>query len=114
MPKSFKYQVKLYPACLDGGFVTTTMNLCSNNENPKQEITAAGMDNLIAQITSFANEHGESCSAYVKCLATRKPPGFKDVTKNLYFNLKTKEEIEAEKQAAENTDANDEGQLIEA
>ena len=39
------------------------------------------------KVTQFAMEHGESCSASVRCLAPRKPPGFKRATENLYFNL---------------------------
>lgn len=45
------------------------------------------MDDLIEQVTQFAMEHGEGCRASVRCLAARKPPGFKKATEDLYFNL---------------------------
>ncbi|MDF9301986.1 hypothetical protein P5P81_05375 [Tritonibacter mobilis] len=54
---------------------------------PEKRIQAAGMDDLIDKVTQFAMEHGESCSASVRCLAPRKPPGFKRATENLYFKL---------------------------
>ena len=54
---------------------------------PEKRIQAAGMDDLIDKVTQFAMEHGESCSASVRCRATRKPPRFKRATENLYFNL---------------------------
>ncbi len=54
---------------------------------PKKRLQAAGMDDLVAQVTQFAMEHGESCRASVRCLALRKPPGFATATAELYFNL---------------------------
>ena len=41
----------------------------------------------LLQVTHFAMEHGEGCRASVRCLAARKPPGFKKATEDLYFNL---------------------------
>jgi hypothetical protein len=89
MPKSINYKVTLHPAHREGGFVTTTVDIFGGTY-PEKEITAAGMPDLVAQITDFANDHGEGCNAYVKCLAPRKPPGFKAATSDLYFNLKEK------------------------
>ncbi len=100
MAKPVDYKITLHPAFKDGGFVTTTFDIFGGTY-PEKSITAAGMDDLIDQVTHFAMEHGESCSAYVKCLAPRKPPGFKKATENLYFNLVNKEEFEAAKAAAE-------------
>lgn len=57
------------------------------------------MVDLIGQITTFANDHRDGCSAYVKCLAPRKPPGFSAATSGLYFNLKTKEQLAEEAEA---------------
>lgn len=89
MPKSIDYKVTLHPAHRERGFVTTKIDIFGGTY-PEKDITAAGMDDLVAQITTFANEHGEGCSAYVKCLAPRKPPGFKKATESLYFNLEEK------------------------
>lgn len=100
MAKSVDYKITLHPACRDGAFISTTVDIFGGTY-PEKEITAAGMDDLLQQVTEFANEHGESCSAFVKCLARRKPPGFKKATENLFFNLKTKAEIEAAKAEAE-------------
>lgn len=100
MPKPVDYKVTLHPACRDGAFISTTVDIFGGTY-PEKDITAVGMDDLISQVTDFANEHGESCSAYVKCLAPRKPPGFKKATEGLYFNLKTKQEIEAANAEAE-------------
>lgn len=93
MPKSYNYEVTLYPAKLEGAFVSTTIDFFGG-VYPKKNISVAGMDNLINEITNFANNHGEGCSASVKCLAPRKPPGFKDATANLYFNLEPKDNAE--------------------
>lgn len=103
MAKPVDYKVTLYPACTDRGFISTTINLFGGDEYPEREITAAGMPDLISQVTAFANEDGSSCRASVKCLARRKPPGFKAATENLCFNLKTKEEVEAEKETEQST-----------
>lgn len=85
MAKTLEYQISLYPAHRDGAFVVTQFQMLGSY--PEKRIHAAGMDDLIAQVTHFAMEHGESCSASVRCLAPRKPPGFKRATENLYFNL---------------------------
>ncbi len=102
MAKPCDYTVTLHPAHKDGGFVVTKYDIFGGTY-PTRNITAAGMDDLTDQVTHFAMEHGDGCSASVRCLARRKPPGFKKATENLYFNLKTKEEIEA----AETAEAED-------
>ena len=89
MAKPINYKVTLHPAHREGRFVTTTVDIFGGTY-PEKHITAAGMPDLVAQITDFANEHGEGCSAFVKCLAPRKPPGFKAATDRLYFNLEEK------------------------
>jgi len=89
MPKSIDYKVTLHPAHKEGGFVTTKIDIFGGTY-PEKKITAAGMDDLVDQVTHFAMEHGEGCSAFVKCLASRKPPGFKKATESLYFNLEEK------------------------
>lgn len=88
MPKSYDYKVKLYPAHKDGGFVVTTFEICG--EYPEHLITAAGMGDLVDQITHIAMDHAEGCCASAQCLAPRKPPGFKAATEGLYFNLREK------------------------
>lgn len=85
MAKTLEYQITLYPAHRDGAFVVTEFQMLGSY--PTRRIQAAGMVNLIDKVTQFAMEHGESCSASVRCLAPRKPPGFKRATENLYFNL---------------------------
>jgi hypothetical protein len=57
------------------------------------------MDDLVDQVTAFAMAHGDGCRASVRCLAPRKPPGFAKATEDLCFNLRTAQEIEAEKAA---------------
>ena len=86
MPKSINYEITLYPAKRDRGFISTTVDLFGGTY-PEKSITAAGMDDLVSQITAFATDHGAGCNAYVKCLAPRKPPGFKKATEDLYFNI---------------------------
>lgn len=103
MAKPCDYKVTLYPAHRDGAFVVTKFDFYGGTY-PTRDLTAAGMDDLVDQITHFAMEHGEGCNASVRCLAPRKPPGFKKATANLYFNLRTKEELEAE-QATKGEDA---------
>lgn len=95
MAKPCDYTITLHPAHKDGGFVVTTYDIFGGTY-PTANITAAGMDDLVTQVTQFAMEHGEGCSASVRCLAPRKPPGFNKATENLYFNLKTKQQIEAD------------------
>ncbi len=85
MPKSIDYTVKLYRAHKEGGFIVTKYEF--GESHPTREITAAGMDDLVSQITTFAMEHGEGCRASVRCHAPRKPPGFKKATEDLVFNL---------------------------
>ena len=87
MPKSIDYKITLYPAHKERGFVVTKFDLFDRTY-PQKQITAAGMDDLVNQVTHFAMEHGESCRASVTCLASRKPAGFKAATEDLYFNLK--------------------------
>ena len=88
MAKSINYTVKLYRAHREGAFVVTKYEF--GETQPSQEITAAGMDDLVEQITDFAAEHGEGCRASVRCHAPRKPPGFKKATEDLVFNLTDK------------------------
>lgn len=89
MAKSINYKVTLHPAHREGGFVTTTVDIFGGTY-PERDITAAGMPDLINQVSNFANEHGKGCNAFVKCLAPRKPPGFKKATSSLYYNLEEK------------------------
>ena len=89
MPKSIDYTVHLYPAHREGGFVVTKYEIFGATY-PSKQITAAGMDDLVSQVTDFAMEHGEGCRASVKCHAARKPPGFKKATEDLVFNLAEK------------------------
>ena len=86
MPKSIQYKVTLYPAHREGAFVVTKFDVFGGTY-PEKEISAAGMPDLVSQVTAFANDHGEGCRASVRCLARRKPPGFKAATENLTFNL---------------------------
>lgn len=86
MPKTIDYKVTLHPARREGAFVVTKYDLFGG-KYPEREITAAGIDDLISQVTHFAMEHGEGCRASVTCKAPRKPPGFKKATENLTFNL---------------------------
>ncbi|MCQ0090366.1 MULTISPECIES: hypothetical protein [Rhodobacterales] len=95
MAKPCDFKVTLYPAHKDGNFVVTKYDLFGGTY-PTKELTAAGMGDLVDQVTHFAMEHGEGCNASVRCLAPRKPPGFSKATGNLYFNLRTKEELDAE------------------
>jgi len=98
MAKSRDYQVKLYPAHKDGGFVVTKFDVFGTEPYPEKLINAAGMLDLIEQIAHFALAHGEGCQASVRVAdGGRKPPGFSRATSSLYFNLKTKAEIEAAK-----------------
>lgn len=89
MAKPIDYTVKLYPAHREGAFVVTKYDIFGGTY-PEKQITAAGMDDLVSQVTHFAMEHGEGCRASVKCHASRKPPGFKKATENLVFNLAEK------------------------
>ena len=104
MAKPCDYKITLHPAHKDGGFVVTQYDIFGGTY-PTKEITAAGMDDLVDQVTHFAMEHGDGCSASVRCLAARKPPGFKKATESLYFNLKTKEQLEAEAEKETDTAA---------
>ena len=85
MPKSVEYKMTLYPAIREGGFISTKFEMLKNY--PEKYVTAAGMPDLLSKVTAFAKDHGEGCQASVRCLAARKPPGFKDTTTSLYFNL---------------------------
>ena len=71
MAKTLDYQITLYPAHRDGAFVVTQFQMLANY--PEKRIEAAGMDDLIDQVTQFAMEHGESCSASVRCAASPAP-----------------------------------------
>lgn len=88
MPKSIDYKITLYPAHKEGSFVVTSFQMMA--KYPEHNITAAGMPDLVGQVTTIANDHGEGCRASVRCLARRKPPGFKAATENLQFNLREK------------------------
>ncbi|MBO6727776.1 MAG: hypothetical protein JJ911_19115 [Rhizobiaceae bacterium] len=94
MAQSRDYEVALYPAHRDGNFVVTKFDMTGTY--PRHRITAAGMTDLVDQITEIAMAHGEGCRASVRVLGGRKPPGFKAATEDLYFNLKTKEQLAAE------------------
>ena len=86
MPKIREFKVTLYPAHKERGFITTKFSF--GQTYPNKLITAAGMPDLVSQVTTFANEHGEGCRASVTCVEGRKPPGFDKTTEDLYFNLK--------------------------
>jgi len=85
MAQSRDYLIKLYPAHKDGGFTVTRFSITKTY--PQKQVRAAGMDDLVEQITGYAMEYGEGCQASVRCLAKRNPPGFKKATEDLYFNL---------------------------
>lgn len=80
-----QYRVTLHPAKRRGDFVETRVDI--RKAYPEKIIDAAGVPDLIRQVTAFAEEHGEGCAASVRCLAARKPPGFDKATRRLYFNL---------------------------
>lgn len=88
MPKSIDYKITLYPAHKEGTFIVTNFEMMV--KYPEFQITAAGMDDLVSQVTQIATEHNKGCRASVRCLAPRKPPGFKAATENLYFKLEEK------------------------
>lgn len=85
MAQTRDYLITPHSAHRDGAFVVTEFQMMASY--PEKRISAAGMDDLIDQVTHFAMEHGASCRASVRCLAPRKPPGFKRATEDLYFNL---------------------------
>lgn len=85
MAQSRDYLIKLYPAHKDGGFVVTRFSITKTY--PQKQVQAAGMDDLVEQITQYAMEYGEGCQASVRCLAKRNPSGFRKATADLYFNL---------------------------
>ena len=85
MAQTRDYKITLYPAHREGAFVVTKFTMMDSY--PEKQLQAAGMDDLIAQVTHFAMEHGEGCRASVRCLVARKPPGFKKATEDFYFNL---------------------------
>ena len=87
MGKVNPYSVTLYPAKRENGFVVTRVELFSGKTYPEKAFTANSVQAMVAEVTAFAEEHGEPCSAHVTCHATRKPPGFKKATDGLYFNL---------------------------
>ena len=86
MAQSRDYLIKLYPAHKDGGFIVTKFSITTTY--PQKQVQAAGMTDLVDQITQYAMEYGDGCQASVRCLAKRNPPGFKKATEGLYFNLK--------------------------
>lgn len=88
MAKSINYKITLHPAHKERGFVVTNWEMFG--KYPEKVIEAAGMADLVNQVSQFASDHGEGCNASVRCLAPRKPPGFKKATSSLYFNLKEK------------------------
>jgi len=90
MPKIRSFLITLYPAHKERGFIVTKFS--SGKTYPVKRITAAGMPDLVCQVTTFGNEHGEGCRASVSCGEGRKPPGFDKATEDLHFNLK---ELEA-------------------
>ena len=81
-----QYRVTLYPATRSGNSITTRFELFGKSY-PQMTFDAAGVPDMVRQVTAFATEHGEGCRASVQCLAARKPPGFDKATGALYFNL---------------------------
>ncbi|UWR78263.1 hypothetical protein K4L04_19000 (plasmid) [Phaeobacter inhibens] len=73
MAKTLEYEITLYPAHREGAFVVTQFQMMASY--PEKRIQAAGIDDLIDKVTQFAMEHGESCSASVRCLAPRNGRG---------------------------------------
>ena len=87
MGKINPYSVTLYPAKQERGFISTTFTICCDVEHPTLQFTADSVAAMVAEVATFAEKHGDSCYASVRCLAPRKPPGFKKATERLYFNL---------------------------
>lgn len=84
-PRQFK--ITLYPAKRDGAFITSTMELFGKNY-PEKTISATRAQDVVAEATRFATEHGEGCRASVQVLGgARKPAGFDALCRGLYFNL---------------------------
>ena len=91
MAQTRQYEVTLYPAHIEGGFIVTKFQICGDTY-PTRSFEAAGIPDMLGQVERFAMEHGESCRASVRCLSARKPPGFDKATDDLYFNLKEAEQ----------------------
>ena len=87
MGKIIDYSVTLYPAKRENGFIATSFQFGSGVEYPRLRFQADSIKAMLARVTVFATEHGESCNASVRCLAPRKPAGFDKTTNSLYFNL---------------------------
>ncbi|NKB55085.1 MAG: hypothetical protein GKS00_02005 [Alphaproteobacteria bacterium] len=80
-----QYQVTFHPAHRDDGFIVISFEMTKSY--PKHTFEAAGVADMVARVGSLAAGHGAPCSASVRCLSPRKPPGFDRATANLYFNL---------------------------
>ncbi len=87
MGKIIEYNVTLYPAKCERGYVVTSFEIGSDVEYPGLRFEADSVKAMLARVTAFATTHGKSCNASVRCIASRKPAGFDKATKGLYFNL---------------------------
>ena len=72
MAQTRDYKITLYPAHREGAFVVTKFTMMDSY--PEKQLQAAGMDDLIAQVTHFAMAHGEGCRASVRCWTNTAPP----------------------------------------
>ncbi len=85
MAKLRDFKVTLYPAHLDRGFVVTQFSF--GQKLPEKRFQATTIEQVIAEVKAFAEEHGEACQASVTLLSGRKPAHFDKKAKGLYYNL---------------------------
>jgi hypothetical protein len=95
--KTRKFSATLYPTfrCKHGdGLVTKmTFGLASDGKDngAKTTFEAATTADVLGAVQRFAQTYGSACRASVRVLEGRKPTGFDEATKDLFYNLERAE-----------------------
>lgn len=88
-----KFIVRLIPAWDEGTFVCTTPFDTLHQE----DVETTSVADLVAKVTAIATMVGKSCQAMVSIAdGGRKPRGFEEATKRLYYNLQPQDKSAAD------------------
>ncbi len=79
------FTVTLYPAELERGFFVTKFDF--GQDLPKKSFQATTATQVVAEVKAFAKDHGKPCHASARLIQGRKPAGFDEQTKSLYYNV---------------------------
>jgi hypothetical protein len=87
MPVSRTFAVTIYKAKVEGEFVSIELDIGGRNGLPQNVRVDGTVDDALTVARRLAAEYAQPCRAGIRLVSGRKPPGFDDATRGLFFNL---------------------------